>query len=239
LWAVECDADELFFGGSAGGSKTQTLIGLALTKHQRSLILRRTNKEASKLVDEIAAVFGSRDGYNGQENVWRLADGRVIDIGGCQYEDDKQKWKGIAHDGLFWDEIADFSESQFRFINTWNRTAVPGQRVRVVAAGNPPTTPEGFWVLKYWGPWLDKNHPNPAAPGELRWFTTVKGVDTEVEGRGPHLIDGEMITARSRTFIPASSRATSSLTTRATMPCWQPCPKNFAEPTAMAGSTPC
>jgi hypothetical protein len=42
------------YGGSAGGSKTNTLIGLGLTAHQRSLILRRTNKEASKLVDEIA-----------------------------------------------------------------------------------------------------------------------------------------------------------------------------------------
>src|SRR5262249_57695878 len=57
LWAVDCLADELFFGGSAGGSKTQTLIGLALTKHMRSLILRRTNKEASNLLEDIATVF--------------------------------------------------------------------------------------------------------------------------------------------------------------------------------------
>jgi hypothetical protein len=203
LWAVESEADELFFGGSAGGGKTQTLIGLALTKHQRSLILRRTNKEASKLNDEIAGILGSRDGYNGAENVWRLADGRTIDVGGIQFEDDKQKYKGIAHDLICWDEVADCTESQFRFVNTWNRTATPGQRVRIVAAGNPPTSAEGYWVLRYWAPWLDKNHPNPAAPGELRWFTTIGGKDSEVDGRGPHLIDGELITARSRTFIPA------------------------------------
>jgi hypothetical protein len=203
LQAVECEADELFFGGSAGGSKTQTLIGLALTKHQRSLILRRTNREASKLNDEIATLVGSRVGFNGAENVWRLGD-RTIDIGGCQFEDDKQKHKGIAHDLVCFDELADFTESQFRFIITWNRSAVPGQRVRMVAAGNPPTTPEGLWVIQYWAPWLDKNHPNPAKPGELRWFTTIGGKDVEVEGRGPHLVDGEMVFARSRTFIPAT-----------------------------------
>ena len=54
-----------------------------------------------------------------------------------------------------------------------------------------------------WGPWLDKAHPNPAKPGELRWFTTIDGEDTEVDGRGPHIINGEEVFARSRTFIPS------------------------------------
>ena len=71
-------------------------------------------------------------------------------------------------------------------------------------ASNPPTTAEGLWVVKYWGPWLDITHPNPAKPGELRWFTTVAGEDREVDGPGPHLIDGEPVYARSRTFIRAT-----------------------------------
>ena len=55
---------------------------------------------------------------------------------------------------------------------------------------NPPTTADGLWVVKYWAPWLDRNHPNPAKPGELRWFTTINGEDQEVDGPGPHLIEG-------------------------------------------------
>jgi hypothetical protein len=58
--------------------------------------------------------------------------------------------------------------------------------------------------LKYWGPWLETTHPNPAKPGELRWFTTVAGQDREVDGPGPHIIDGEAVYARSRTFIRAT-----------------------------------
>jgi hypothetical protein len=170
----------------------------------RSLVLRRTNKEASKLVDEYVTLLGSRDGWNGQDNVWRLRDGRIIDIGGVQFEDDKQKYKGVAHDLICFDEISDFTESQYRFISAWNRTTDPNQRCRIVAAGNPPTQPHGYWVLKYWGPWVDKNHHNPAKPGELRWYTTSNGEDTEVDGPGPHLVDGDMVRARSRTFIPAS-----------------------------------
>ena len=195
-------ADELFYGGQAGGGKSDLLLGLALTSHRRSLVLRRTNKEASKLVERYAEILGSRDGWNGQENVWRI-DGRLIDISGCQHEDYKQKFKGTPRDLIAFDEIPDFTETQYRFIIGWNRSTDLGQRSRVVVAGNPPTTPEGLWVLKYWGAWVDPGHPNPAKPGELRWYTTIKGEDAEVDGPGPHMIDGEPIIARSRTFIPA------------------------------------
>lgn len=199
---VENQADIIFYGGEAGGGKTDLLVGLSLTQHKRSLVLRRTNKEASKLVERYVEVLGSREGWNGQDDVWRI-DGRTVDIGGCQHEDDKQKYKGTPHDFIGFDEVADFSESQFRFITGWNRSTDPNQRCRVVAAGNPPTTPEGLWVIQYWAPWLDDNHPNPAKPGELRWFTTINGRDAEVDGPGPHLVDGELVHARSRTFIRA------------------------------------
>lgn len=201
--ALNSEADELFYGGSAGGGKTDLLVGLALTKHKRSLVLRRTNKEASKLVERFVDVLGHRNGWNGQENTWRLPDGRLVDIGGVQHEDDRQKFKGTPHDLICWDEVSDFTETQFRFINTWNRSADAKQRCRIVCAGNPPTQPTGLWVCKYWGPWLDPTHPDPAQPGELRWFTTINNEDTEVDGPGPHLVDGELVRAKSRTFIPA------------------------------------
>jgi hypothetical protein len=199
--AYFCKADELFYGGSAGGGKTDVVIGLAVTSHQRSLILRRTNREALGIDARIQDLLGSRDGHG--EMGWRVGD-RIVEVSGCQLEDDKQKFKGAAHDLKVFDEVSDFSESQYVFISGWNRSTVKGQRCRVVATGNPPTRPEGFWVMKRWGAWLDPNHHNPAEPGELRWYTTGDD-DREIEtnGPGPHRIRGEWITARSRTFIPA------------------------------------
>jgi len=201
--AYHSKADELFYGGQAGGGKSDLLVGLSLVEHQKSLVLRRTNKEATKMVERFTEILGSRDGWNGQDHIWRLGDDRVIDISGCQHEDDKQKFKGTPHDLICFDEVSDFTETQYRFIIGWNRSADKAQRCRVVVAGNPPTTPEGLWVLKYWAPWLDPAHPNPAKNGELRWFTTIDGEDAEVDGPGPHLINGELIAARSRTFIRA------------------------------------
>lgn len=199
--AFHCEADELFYGGEPGGGKSDLLVGLSLEGHEKSLILRRTNKEATKLVERYSEVIGSRDGWNGQDNVWRLP-GRVIDIGGCQHEDDKQKYKGSPHDLIGFDEVSDFTESQYQFIIIWNRSVNQSQRCRIVAAGNPPTRPEGLWVLRRWAAWLDIKHPNPALPGELRWYLVEEdGEEREVDGPGPYRVGKHMIRAKSRTFI--------------------------------------
>jgi hypothetical protein len=196
-------ADELFYGGQAGGGKTDLGLGLALTAHRRSLILRRINKDALRLVERAAEIIGHRDGYNGQLQRWNLG-GRMIAFSGCEYDADKHRFKGDPHDLIYFDEGTDFLQSQYRFIIGWNRSTEEKQICRVVVGSNPPTTAEGLWVIKHWAPWLDPLHPRPARPGELRWFTTgPEGTDVEVEHRGPHLVKGEEIWARSRTYIPA------------------------------------
>ena len=201
--AYHCEADELFYGGQAGGGKTDLGLGLALTAHKRALVLRRVNKDALKLVERVAEILGHRSGYNGQLQRWKLGD-RTIAFSGCEHEDHKQRFKGDPYDLIYFDEGTDFLASQYRFIIGWNRSADETQRCRVVVGSNPPTTAEGLWVIKHWSPWLDPMHPRPAQPGELRWFTTgPDGEDIEVAGRGPHLVNGENVLARSRTYIPA------------------------------------
>jgi len=196
-----CQADELFYGGSAGGGKSDLTIGLAMEEHEKSLVLRRFNSDAEDLAERMLEVLGTREGFNGQSLRWRDTL-RQIDFGGCRDEKDKQRFKGKPHDLISFDEIGDFLEAQFRFIIGWNRSVNPVQRCRVVCTGNPPTTPEGLWVIKYWAAWLDPKHPRPAKDGELRWYTTGEdGKDIEVDGIGPHLINGEEVEARSRTFI--------------------------------------
>lgn len=197
------EADELFYGGQAGGGKTDLGVGLALTEHQRTLVLRRIKGDAFKIVDRVQQILGTRDGYNGSDHVWRV-DGRRVDFSGCEMEVDKQRFKGDPHDLIVFDEGCDFLESQYRFIIGWNRSANPKQRCRVLVTSNPPLTAEGLWVIKYWAPWLDPTHPNPAKPGELRWYTTIGEEDVEVDGPGPHFVDGREVRARSRTFIPST-----------------------------------
>jgi Terminase large subunit, T4likevirus-type, N-terminal len=207
--AYACLADELFYGGQAGGGKTSLGLGLALTAHKRSLILRRITKDAVKLAEQVTELLRSRDGYNVHSQQWRLPlpddfGERLIQFAGCEHEEDKQRFKGDPYDLIYFDEGTDFLVSQYRFIIGWNRSADENQRCRVVVGSNPPTTAEGLWVIRHWSPWLDPLHPRPANPGELRWFTTgPDGADVEVTDRGPHLVNGETVLARSRTYIPA------------------------------------
>ena len=111
---------------------------------------------------------------------------------------------GIVNRNCF-DEITHFAELQFRTLIGWLRTDKPDIRQRVVAAGNPPTTAEGEWVKRYWAPWLDPQHHNPAKPGELRWYVSnEKGEDQEVPNGDPVMVGSDLVKPKSRTFIPSS-----------------------------------
>jgi hypothetical protein len=74
---------------------------------------------------------------------------------------------------------------------------------------NPPATEQGTWVCDYFLPWLaylhpeQFTHPNPAEPGELRWFATLDGEEIECENGESFDYNGETIRPQSRTFIPA------------------------------------
>jgi hypothetical protein len=202
LEAFESEADILYFGGAAGGSKSDLLLGLSLTQHRQSLILRREATQTQALIDRMTEILGSRDGYNSQHLIWRLT-GRQVEFGSCPNPGDELKWQGRPHDLLAFDEIPLFLLSQFRFLQTWLRSTISGQRCRIVCTGNPPTTQDGRWVIDYWAPWLDDKHPKPALSGELRWFTTIDGEDIEVADGTPIEHKGELIKPLSRTFIPS------------------------------------
>ena len=216
-------ADELFYGGAAGGGKTAMLVGLAVQAHSKAIIFRREYSQIRGLEDEAAKLLGTRDGYNATEKVWRHGS-KVLEFGSVPHEWDREKYQGRAHSFIGFDEITHFTPSIYRYLIGWNRSDNAKERCRVVVTGNPPTTAEGRWVVEYWAPWLDPNHPKPAKPGELRWFTTIKGEDVELEGPGPIEVDGRTVNPRSRTFIAAKLEDNRRSWRAVTRRCSRACP---------------
>ena len=200
--AYYSDADELFYGGAAGGGKSDLILGLAITQHVKSIIFRREYPQLKDIVDRSIEIIGDRKRFNAQSNMWRLPD-RTIEFGAVQHEPDVSKYQGRPHDLKAFDELPNFTEFQYRFLIGWNRTTMSGQRTRVVGAGNPPTNSDGEWVIHRWAPWLDNQYSNPAKPGELRWFAVIDGDDVEVESNRTFVHKGDEIKPKSRTFIPA------------------------------------
>jgi hypothetical protein len=201
--AYDSPADELFFGGAAGPGKTQLLLGLAYTRHQRAIVFRREYSQLREIIEQSLQMIGRHGSYHMQDHIWRLRDGRRIEFGSVPHERDVRKYQGRPHDLIAFDELPEFTHDQYRFLLGWNRTDDPDQRCRVVAAGNPPTSSEGRWVLEAWAPWLDPQFPFPAKPGALRWYTTLGGKTQWLEDGQPFRHHGEYIQPRSRTFIPA------------------------------------
>lgn len=232
--AYESWADELFYGGAPGGGKSQLLLGLAITQQHNSVIFRRQFGQLrgdDGLWEKSRAIIGLR-GRPNELRSWRdLPGGRTLEFAGCDKWKDVEKYKGRGHDFKGFDELPEFPERTYRFLISWLRTSLHGQRTRVVGAGNTPMTEEGQWVIRYWAPWLDPHHQRPAVQGELRWFIVdADGKDVEVPGpadgpeRAPDFLlggdqdcthdfngpdgiclncEGRMIQPRSRTFIRA------------------------------------
>lgn len=186
--AFESEADIVFYGGQAGGGKTDLLLGLSLTSQKHSILFRRQAVQLVGIEERMTNIVGTRDGYNSQTGVWRLPGSRVLELGSVKEPGDWMKYQGRAHDAKLFDEICHFTELQFRSLIGWMRTDDPSIRQRIVCAGNPPTDPDGEWVVRFWAPWLDPQHPNKAKDGELRWFVTDEnGKDREVDGPDPVL----------------------------------------------------
>lgn len=219
--AYESEADITGYGGAAGGGKTDLIAGLTLTKHKRALIMRREKAQTEGVVQRLEEIIGTKDGYNSQKSVWKLPNmlSTLVEFGGLDNPGDERRWQGRPHDLKCFDEVTEMREAQVRFLMGWTRTNDPNVRPRVVMTFNPPTTAEGRWVLKFYAPWLEPNHPNPALPGELRFFTTIgDNQDYELpDGRPFVLVDDapvydfdpadyppeKIIKPKSRTFIPA------------------------------------
>ena len=204
--AFESRADIIGFGGAAGGGKTDLACGMALTTHTKTAIFRREGSQMSGIVDRLKELVGHSNGYVGSGRWWGWRDpvqGKQIEFGSVPNPGDETAHQGRPKDLLVLDEASNFLEQQARFLMGWVRTTDPDQHCQTLMTFNPPTNADGRWILDFFAPWLDPKHPNPAKPGELRWFATIDGADVEVPDGCPFMQGDELVTPLSRTFIPS------------------------------------
>jgi len=120
--ALETLADELYYGGAAGGGKTRLIIGASMSNHRNTIILRRDAAQTKGIGEAIRAqmVPGDRWKNVGNGGELRTADGRTVEVCGCQRDDDWMKFQGRPFDLYAFDELPTFTEKQYTTLIAWN-----------------------------------------------------------------------------------------------------------------------
>jgi hypothetical protein len=146
LDAYQSKADLLLYGGSAGGGKSDLLLGLALTRHARSVIFRRAYVDLAAVEERLVEILGSREGYRADRKSWR-GEGRMLELGALEKPGAEQSWQGRPHDLIGFDEGAQLSAAKVAFVLGWLRSTDEGRRCRAVIASNPPIGGDGDCLL--------------------------------------------------------------------------------------------
>ena len=144
--------NEAFYGGAAGGGKTDYLVIEALSQvevpNNRGIIFRRTYPELREVMDKSEIYYRTaypKARYNGTEHCWKFPSGAKIYLGAMQHEKDKVKYQGQQYDFIGFDELTHFSLSQYEYLRSRNRAAGPGTFVYMRSTGNPGGVGHG-WV---------------------------------------------------------------------------------------------
>jgi len=130
--------------------------------------------------------------YNAGKHYWTFPSGARIYFGHLQHEHDKHRYQGAQFTYIAFDELTEFTQSQYIYLFTRNRTTIgSGLRTYVRAATNPGQ--EGH-------EWVKRRFITTDIVNRWNWFAMVKNekgdeLDTRVMPNHPD--------AKSRAFYPA------------------------------------
>ncbi len=188
-------SDEALFGGAAGPGKTECLLMEALRQvdnpHYRAILFRRifpSLEAADGLIDRSQQWYPMLGGkYNGSKHSWIFPSGARIYFGHMQYEQSRYQYQGAQFAFVGFDELTEFSESQYLYMLSRNRVKKgTGLRVYMRAATNPGNIGHH---------WVKQRFITRDIVNRERWFARIDEQDVEVER--------SHFDAKSRSFYPA------------------------------------
>ncbi len=120
---MDADADEVLFGGAAGGGKSYGQLADALVyalryPGSRQLILRRTFPELEHSIIFTSLKFYPKKAgkYAASRHTWEFLNGSLIEFGYCAAEKDVLRYQGAEYDVVRFDELTHFTEAQYTYL---------------------------------------------------------------------------------------------------------------------------
>lgn len=130
---------------------------------------------------------------------WRFPSDAKLKFAHLQYDTDVHDWQGAQVPFIGFDQLEHFSESQFWYMLSRNRSLC-GVKPYVRATVNPDAD---SWVAKLIEWWIDQStgFPIESRSGVVRWFTRINNEIKWADTKDELATDGDE--PKSLTFIPA------------------------------------
>lgn len=157
------DSMEAFYGGAAGGGKSDALLAAALqyvdVPGYAALILRRTFRQLdqpdaimSRSKEWLSPHRGNGVHWNDDAKRWTFPSTATLTFGYLEHDNDVYNYQGPAYQFVGWDELTQFAEKQYHYLFSRTRRRKDLQTLGVPIRHRSASNPGGIghaWVFKH------------------------------------------------------------------------------------------
>lgn len=136
-------ADEILYGGAAGGGKSEATIMDALKygmkyEGSRQIIFRRTFPDLQRsIISRTLQVYPKEIAkYNSSKHEWTLVNGSIIELAYWDNDSNYMNYQGAEYDVIRWEELTQFEEKWYMYMLSRLRGSKPYPR-SVKSTTNP------------------------------------------------------------------------------------------------------
>jgi len=143
-YAMRCDADQIFYGGAAGGGKTDFSLALNIRgvldwgASWRGIIFRKTYPQLDELIRRGRELFGPMGAkYNETKHIFKFSNAAEVRLANLERDSDVERYQGHQYTLIVFDELGNWRTDYCWTYMTSRCRSAAGVPCQMVGTGNP------------------------------------------------------------------------------------------------------